>query len=1214
MLLTLHCPAGEFHLDVPTGWTGAQLQNCLVEASGSPHLLHQELHTVHGPLPPVLTTGTWPLVPGVVLATSSRLLPATELAHHRRADTQEVVIRINAGAGYGQLFWLGPGEQVSAGVLRLRLTRRGRLKALANRSGVSGAAEVPVRVAVPVGLRVVVPVWLRLRGLRLQRLPAPEPVPQRWGLTSNVRATHGAAITLPGLQLTALRVLPGVAGSPPPCCAPAQGTVDGGLDQFHSGRAQPAPTPQTKRRRSAWFRAALMLVPSLAMLAVAWVHDSMVFAFGAAAGVAAVVSSLAVSELGSGIVEPEALGLSADKPNLELTGLSGPLELSGPGAYERAFAAARAVGGAIRLAVWHPRATSPIWGWNQLLQSTAQPTSTRTCHIIDLTCGPPAGAVLPPPDDQMLFGGGPYLSSAQVWLAHFQQILPPEDLLVVVGAAAPIQDSAASWWAHQTDMAALKTWARAVARQHGVKSGAADTSHEALLPDLGITAEWQHDTEVVQNSWAQASEEWFVNLTGPGRNTQSGLDLVTDGPHALVAGTTGSGKSALLRTWLLALCAKHSPRHLQLALIDYKGTGSFGGLVDFPHVSGSANNLDRELTLRAFGALSAEVLDRQKLLSRYAVTDFLQLPAAVRPARLIFAVDEAAALLDQHPELSQELKLIAAQGRSLGIHLILATQRAGSAISAQVRANISLRICLRVADSADSLDVLDHPGAAELPATAPGSALVSVGGAAPTLLRAAQNRWAAAGRADWTAVATNVSARPPGFHTELPAAPAQDLLPEEHCLNLLAATMRRTAEQILPASVTQLWRPPLPELIHRPNSPIAPAADTMFPPIALGIADLLPQRRQPELCWLPERGHLLISGGPGSGRSSALLTVGVQAQAAGFHVDSYGLDADLSARLAPGGTHLRSDPTGLLLLVQRFELAAVSGRPYLLLLDGWTSALQDLAALPRGTWSDQLESAAQLRGSARLGITTSANPGSLSQIVNQRLVLRCPDPTSLVFAGVPSAWPAPSVPGRAVGMGFAPSSIVTAQLYLTKTAPAQLNRENLNQFPRLRSLPLDANFQHRGAFPGVIGPTAAPLEVDPKRSVLLVAPQGAGHDHLLENWPQAPGGLVISQLDKQLQELTISETDLEESVNAGTPLVATVATHALVNAYSGILAALRRTTDLIVLDPLSDGGLELLDPRHHYLTSALVRGRADLGIYRQDSRAWQVQLFGNGSP
>lgn len=1206
MLLTLHCPTGELHLDVPPGWTGAQLRNCLAEATGSPHLVHQELHTVHGPLPAVLTTGTWPLVPGVVLATSSHLLPATELTHHRSAETQDVVVRVNAGAGYGQLFWLGPGEQVCAGVLRLRLTRRSRLKAFANRGRASGTASMPARV--------VVPAALRLRGLRLAQLPVPELIPHWWGLSASVEATHGATLTIPGLQLTALRVLPRVAGAPPPCCGPAPGTVEGKPDQFHAGRAAPAPTPETKRRRAAWLRAALMLVPSLAMLAVAWVQGSLLFALGAAAGVAAAISSLAVSELGSGGADLNVLGLAADKPNLELTTRSGLLEFSGPGAYEQAFAAARAVGGAIRLAVWHPRATAPVWGWHRLLQATYQPNSTRTCHIIDLTCGPPAGAVLPPPDEPMLFGAGLHPSSAQAWLAHFQKTLPPEDLLVAVVSPAHSQGQAATWWKHQTDMAALKTWVRAVARQHSAATGAAGARNEALLPDLGITDDWQHDTELVQSSWSQASEDWFVNLSGPGRSTLGGLDLVKDGPHALVAGTTGSGKSALLRTWLLALCAKHSPRHLQLALIDYKGTGSFGGLVDFPHVSGSANNLDRELTLRAFGALSAEVLDRQRLLSRHAVTDFLQLPPAVRPARLIFAVDEAAALLDQHPELSQELKLIAAQGRSLGIHLILATQRAGSAISAQVRANISLRICLRVADSADSLDVLDHPGAAELPATAPGSALVSVGGSTPTSLRAAQNRWATAGRATWTAIAPHVSARPPGLHPEPPPAATQDLLPEEHCLNLLATTMNRASAQILPAPITQLWRPPLPEVIQRPDNQNIAAPDTVFPPIALGVADLLQQRQQPELCWLPEHGHLLISGGPGSGRSSALVTVGAQAQAAGVQVDSYGLDANLAARLAPGGTHLRSDPTGLLLLVQRFELAAMAGQPYLLLLDGWTTALQDLAALPRGTWSDQLEAAVQLRGTARLAITTSANPGSMSQSVNQRLVLRCPDPTSLVFAGVPSAWPAPTVPGRAVGLGFAPSGVVTAQLYLTKTAPTALNPQAPAQFPKLRSMPLDTNLRGSGASAGVIGPAAAPLNMDPERSLLLVAPQGTYHDHLLENLPLSPRAVVISQLDKQLYDLTISETDLGESLSTGVPLVATVATHALVNAYSGILATLRRTADLIVLDPLTDGGLELLETRHHYLTSALLRGRSDTGIYRQDSRAWQVQLFGNRSP
>ena len=216
-------------------------------------------------------------------------------------------------------------------------------------------------------------------------------------------------------------------------------------------------------------------------------------------------------------------------------------------------------------------------------------------------------------------------------------------------------------------------------------------------------------------------------VLGVGAGGPLSADLALDGPHALLAGTTGSGKSELLTSWLLQLACTVPPDLLSLVLVDYKGGSAFTPLRGLPHTAGVLTDLDPADTARALSSLEAEVRRRERILTRAGAKDVTRLPAGTVLPRLLVVVDEFATLACEHPDVLDTLVRVAAQGRSLGIHLVLATQRPGGVVSPAIRANTSLRVCLKVLDTADSREVLGHDGAAHLPRH-PGRVIVAGAG------------------------------------------------------------------------------------------------------------------------------------------------------------------------------------------------------------------------------------------------------------------------------------------------------------------------------------------------------------------------------------------------------------------------------------------------------------------------------------------------------
>ncbi len=297
------------------------------------------------------------------------------------------------------------------------------------------------------------------------------------------------------------------------------------------------------------------------------------------------------------------------------------------------------------------------------------------------------------------------------------------------------------------------------------------------------------------------------------------LDLVADGPHAIVAGTTGSGKSALLVGWVLALTAAHPPDRLVLLLVDHKGGAAFDPVAGLPHVAGVVTDLDAAGTDRAARALQAELRRRERVLRDAGAGDV----AGTTEPRLVVIVDEFRALLEARPALAAVFTDVAARGRSLGVHLVLCTQRPAGSIRDELATNCGLRIALRVLDAADSTAVVGTPAAAALPRDRPGAAVLAVAGERPRPITVAR------------------------------------IAPDDVLAALAHARPGRPARRP--------WLDPLPERL--PVDTLSLSADGLV----LGLVDVPEEQAQPPLVWRPS-GGLLLAGDAGSGRTTAAVLVG----------------------------------------------------------------------------------------------------------------------------------------------------------------------------------------------------------------------------------------------------------------------------------------------------------------------------------------------------
>lgn len=428
---------------------------------------------------------------------------------------------------------------------------------------------------------------------------------------------------------------------------------------------------------------------------------------------------------------------------------------------------------------------------------------------------------------------------------------------------------------------------------------------------LGVS---ELETFEPEQLWVTADDENVLRL--PIGFTGNGQPLMLDlkesaqggmGPHGLVVGATGSGKSELLRTLVTGLTMTHSPELLSLVLVDFKGGATFAGVTGLPHVAGLITNLADEVALvdRVRDALVGEQQRRQKLLRDAGNIDNVrdyQLRRAAgatdpagRPLEplpyLLVIVDEFGELLSTRPDFIDLFVQIGRVGRSLGMHLLLATQRLEEGRLRGLESNLSYRICLRTFSAAESRVVIGTPDAYQLPAI-PGSAYLKVADSALERFRVAhvsgehqsqERRALRAGPAPTEPVLLGLRLPPdPGAEQEEQREPRpRPMLRGPTEMELIVERLGTSGQ---PAH--QVWLPPLPAalalddltgptVVH-PERGVSAGywpykGELRFP---VGVLDIpVQQLQQPLVPDFATAGHLALVGAPQSGKSTFLRTL-----------------------------------------------------------------------------------------------------------------------------------------------------------------------------------------------------------------------------------------------------------------------------------------------------------------------------------------------------
>jgi S-DNA-T family DNA segregation ATPase FtsK/SpoIIIE len=235
-----------------------------------------------------------------------------------------------------------------------------------------------------------------------------------------------------------------------------------------------------------------------------------------------------------------------------------------------------------------------------------------------------------------------------------------------------------------------------------------------------------------------SSSEVYNSMAAPlgvkTKNTHVYLDLneKKHGPHGLVAGTTGAGKSEIIQSYILSMATLFHPYEVGFVIIDFKGGGVVNQFKELPHLMGAITNIDGREINRSLLSIKAELRKRQEIFSQYSVNhidSYIKLYKAGKAERplphLILIVDEFAELKSEQPDFMKELISAARIGRSLGVHLILATQKPSGVVDDQIWSNSKFKLCLKVQNKEDSNEVLKSPLAAEI--KEPGRAYLQVG-------------------------------------------------------------------------------------------------------------------------------------------------------------------------------------------------------------------------------------------------------------------------------------------------------------------------------------------------------------------------------------------------------------------------------------------------------------------------------------------------------
>lgn len=530
------------------------------------------------------------------------------------------------------------------------------------------------------------------------------------------------------------------------------------------------------------------------------------------------------------------------------------------------------------------------------------------------------------------------------------------------------------------------------------------------------------------------------------------VDFVADGPHGLVGGTTGAGKSELLRSLVAGLAASVDPDHLTFVLIDFKGGSAFDECSRLPHTVGLVTDLDEHLAERALRCLEAELRHRERVLrdcGAIDLPDYLRNNRGSQPLpRLLVIIDEFATLKAELPDFIDALVGVAQRGRSLGVHLLLATQRPQGAISDSIKANTNLRIALRMQDKTDSTDVIDVPDAAAIPRTAPGRAYVRLG---PSEVVAIQSALSTGSRTAGTLAPVDVAPFAYGPVPRVGFAPPTEAVevdpdgdPDETDLSVLVDTITAAFARTGRPPPRRPWPDPLPgdiDLDAVIDAAIARADGERLALVPLAMADDPDAQTQYPVGWTPAKGNLVAYGLSGSGTTTTLASLALAlarlASPDGAHIYALDFGAGELGALArlphmgaviPAGErerqdrlirHLRSE------LDRRRELggAAVRREPMIVtLVDGWSAFAADYGDLAGSATFDAFTRV--FADGPELGIYTivaadraTALPGALASLVRQRFALRLADRSDYMTFDIRGSTVPDMAPGRALVAG-----------------------------------------------------------------------------------------------------------------------------------------------------------------------------------------------------
>lgn len=565
-----------------------------------------------------------------------------------------------------------------------------------------------------------------------------------------------------------------------------------------------------------------------------------------------------------------------------------------------------------------------------------------------------------------------------------------------------------------------------------IVAGAGLPDGARLLPLLQLD---RIDSDSIRKRWRQSGSA--PALETPLGVTEQGLfvlNMVRDGPHGLVAGTTGSGKSELLRTLVAGLAAHTDPTYLTFVLVDYKGGAAFAECSRLPHTVGMVTDLDEQLGERALRALEAELHHRERVLRRAGadnLKDYLARGGPEPLPRLIVVIDEFATMAAELPDFISSLVGIAQRGRTLGVHMILATQRPSGAVNDNIKANTNLRIALRVQDGADSVDVIGSKDAADLSRSRPGRAYVRLGPDEIIPIQAALVT-CVTDEGDDAPVEVAPFRFGPTVREPVAGGGEEAAAARSDLTRLVDAIVEANEAEGIPLP-RRPWPEPLPPRLDLAELMAAGEGEPATTAMA-ALADDPGRQAQYPVGWDLTQGNLLLFGIPGSGTTSTLvsLALSLASKLSPDQLELYALDfgvgelATLERLPHTGSVILAGDRERQTRLVRHLRAELESRRVRrndevrtVVLIDNFSAMRSEFDDVEGLEVMEELTRV--FADGPEVGISfaiaadrVNAVPGNLASLTTQKWLFRLADVSDYSFVGLNKKHVPHATPGRAV--------------------------------------------------------------------------------------------------------------------------------------------------------------------------------------------------------